>query len=150
MMGRFLLVLVVASLAVPLGSCSDSTTNGSETPTDIVRKVQLAPAAEAAVKVKKGDPLATFVFSQFEDETIHLAIENIVSSDGVNSISFAFDVSFQPKVVSPTTPPWSNQGAVTDLERGQIADAGIIAVSPTPISMGEITIEILNNRISYK
>ena len=149
MMGRFLLGLWLTSLAVLLTSCSETPTDGSETPVDIARKVQTAGVNRPAFGVTEGDPVAMFVFSQFADDTIRLTIENIVNSEDVASISFAFDVSFQPQVVSPQVPPWSNEGAVTNLARGQIADAGIIAVSATPISMGEIEIDILG-QITYK
>jgi len=145
-MGRFLLSLT--SVALLLTSCSDTPTEGSETPVDIARIVQLAPS-NANLEVKRNDPVAMFVFSQFADNTIRLTVENIVSRDTVTSISFAFRVSFQPQVVSPSTPPWDNEGAVTNLGKGQIADAGIIAVSATPVSMGEIEIEIRGD-ISYK
>lgn len=149
MMGRFLLGLWLTFVAVLLTSCSETPTDGSETPVDIARKVQTAGVNKPAFGVKEGDPVAMFVFSQFADDTIRLTIENIVNSEDVASISFAFDVSFQPQVVSPQVPPWSNEGAVTNLARGQIADAGIIAVSATPISMGEIEIDILGE-ITYK
>ena len=148
MMGRFLLGLWLTSLAVLLTSCSETPTDGSETPVDIARKVQAAPV-NANLGVRRNDPVAMFVFSQFADDTIRLTVENIISNEDVTSISFAFEVSFQPQVVSPSTPPWDNQGAVTNLARGQIADAGIIAVSATPVSMGEIEIEILSP-ITYK
>jgi hypothetical protein len=148
MMGRFLLGLWLTSLAVLLTSCSETPTDGSETPVDIARKVQAAPV-NANLGVRRNDPVAMFVFSQFADDTIRLTVENIISNEDVTSISFAFEVSFQPQVVSPSTPPWDNQGAVTNLARGQIADAGIIAVSATPVSMGEIEIDILGE-ITYK
>jgi hypothetical protein len=148
MMGRFLLGLWLTSLAVLLTSCSETATDGSETPVDIARKVQAAPV-NANLGVRRNDPVAMFVFSQFADDTIRLTVENIISNEDVTSISFAFEVSFQPQVVSPSTPPWDNQGAVTNLARGQIADAGIIAVSATPVSMGEIEIDILGE-ITYK
>ena len=148
MMGRFLLGLWLTFVAVLLTSCSETPTDGSETPVDIARKVQAAPV-NANLGVRRNDPVAMFVFSQFADDTIRLTIENIVNSEDVASISFAFEVSFQPQVVSLQAPPWSNEGAVTNLARGQIADAGIIAVSATPISMGEIEIDILGE-ITYK
>ena len=148
MMGRFLLGLWLTSLAVLLTSCSETPTDGSETPVDIARKVQAAPV-NANLGVRRNDPVAMFVFSQFADDTIRLTVENIISNEDVTSISFAFEVSFQPQVVSPSTPPWDNQGAVTNLKATQIADAGIIAVSETPVSMGEIEIDILGS-ITYK
>ena len=152
MMGRFLLGLWLTSLAVLLTSCSETPTDGSETPVDIVRIVKVAERNDETnedLGVFRNDPIAMFVFSQFADDTIRLTVQNVVSSTDVNSISFAFEVSFQPQVVSPSTPPWDNQGAVTNLARGQIADAGIIAVSATPVSMGEIEIDILGE-ITYK
>ena len=148
MMGRLFLGLWLISLGVLLGSCSEAPTGGSETPVDIARKVQAAPS-NANLGVKKDDPVAMFVFSQFADDTIRLTIQNIVNSEDVKSISFAFDVSFEPQVVSPEMPPWSNEGAVTNLKGTQIADVGIIAVSKTPVSMGEIVIKILGE-ITYK
>ena len=147
-MGRLFLGLWLTSLGVLLGSCSESPTGGSETPVDIARKVQSAPV-NANLGVRRNDPVAMFVFSQFADDTIRLTIENIISRDSVTSISFAFEVTFHPQVVSPEAPPWDNQGAVTNLESGQIADTGIIAVSETPISMGEIEIDLLSD-ITYK
>jgi len=149
MMGRFLLGFWLTSLAVLLTSCSETPTDGSETPVDIARKVQAAPV-NANLGVRRNDPVAMFVFSQFADDTIRLTIQNIVNSEDVKSISFAFDVSFQPLVVSLETPPWSNEGAVTNLKGGHIADAGIIAVSQAPVSMGDIEIEILGTGITYK
>src|SRR3972149_11680951 len=149
MMGRLSLGLWLISLGVLLGSCSEAATGGSETPIDIARKVQRAGASRPAFGVKEGDPVAMFVFSQFADDTIRLTIQNIVNSEDVKSISFAFDVSFEPQVVSPEMPPWSNEGAVTNLKGTQIADAGIIAASETPASMGEIVIKILGE-ITYK
>ena len=143
MTGRFFVGFWLAFL--PLCSCSDSTTESSETPVDIARKIHLSERNENLVD--KDDPVAMFVFSQFADDTIRLTIENIVS-DNV-TFSFAFEVRFQPQVVGPATPPWDNQGAVTNLAQGQIADAGIIAVSATPVSMGEIVIDILGD-ITYK
>lgn len=148
MTGQLLPSLWLVCLGVLLGSCSESATGGSETPVDIARKVQAAPV-NANLGVRRNDPVAMFVFSQFADDTIRLTIENIISRDTVTSISFAFEVSFQPQVVSPSTPPWDNQGAVTNLASGQIADTGIIAVSATPISMGEIKIDLLSD-ITYK
>ena len=60
------------------------------------------------------------------------------------TISFTYRATFSPLEVTPQTPPWQTEGAVTRMGTGQRVDKAIVARNPAPIDLGAIVIAVAN------